>query len=66
MTLRRQQALINAELIKRRAELVPGTDDYYVVDQAVKLGEQLSDRLYQIEKDMADKGSCTAAAEVVL
>lgn len=51
MTLRRQQALINADLIKRRAELVPGTDEYSVVDQAVKLGEQLSDHLYDLEKN---------------
>lgn len=51
MTLRRQQTLINADLIKRRADAVPGTPEYYVLDQAVKLGEQLSDRLYDIEKE---------------
>jgi hypothetical protein len=51
MTLRRQQAVINADLIARRAKLVPGTDEYSVVDQAVKLGERISDHLYDLERN---------------
>ncbi len=50
-SLRRQQAAINAELIARRAELVPGTDEYYIVDQAINLGEKLSDHLYDLERN---------------
>lgn len=50
-TLRKQQAQVNAELIGKRARCVRSSERFTVLDEAVRLGERMSDLLYDIERE---------------